>query len=40
MFDGNFMDWNFLDGTVIWTGKGNRKYDNPRYVAMKKSMSI
>tara|TARA_B100000963_G_scaffold322894_1_gene307274 strand:- start:2098 stop:2820 length:723 start_codon:yes stop_codon:yes gene_type:complete len=40
VFDGNFMDWNFLDGTVIWTGKGKSKYDNPRYVTMKKSMSI
>ena len=40
VFDNNFMDWDFLDGTVIWTGKGNRKYDNPRYIAMKKSMSI
>ena len=40
VFDGNFMDWNFLDGTVIWTGKGKSKYDNPTYVAMKKSMSI
>ena len=40
VFNGNFMDWNFLEGTVIWTGKGKRKYDNPRYVAMKKKMVL
>ena len=31
-----FMDWEFKDGTVIWTGKGPRKYDNPTYVKMQK----
>ena len=31
-FDGNFMDWEFLKGTTIWTGKGPRKYDNKDYV--------
>jgi hypothetical protein len=40
VFNGNFMDWNFLEGTVIWTGKGKSKYDNPRYVAMKKKMAL
>jgi len=34
-FDGNFMDWEFKEGTTIWTGKGPRKYDNPTYVAKK-----
>ena len=34
-FDGNFMDWEFKDGTTIWTGKGPRKYDNVRYVEMQ-----
>ena len=34
-FDGNFMDWEFLEGTVIWTGKGPRKYENSTYVEMK-----
>lgn len=34
-FDGNFMDWEFLDGTVIWTGKGPRKYENKTYIEAK-----
>jgi len=32
-FDGNMMDWEFKEGTAIWTGKGPRKYDNETYVA-------
>ena len=35
-YDWTFMDWEFKDGTIIWTGKGPRKYDNPKYVAMQK----
>jgi len=34
-FDTQFMDWEFIEGTTIWTGKGPRKYDNPTYVAKK-----
>jgi hypothetical protein len=34
-FDGNFMDWEFNEGSIIWTGKGSRKYDNVDYVAQK-----
>ena len=34
-FDGNFMDWEFLDGTVIWTRKGPRKYENKTYIEAK-----
>jgi hypothetical protein len=34
-FDSQFMDWEFVEGTSIWTGKGPRKYDNPTYVAEK-----
>jgi len=34
-FDSQFMDWEFVEGTAIWTGKGPRKYDNPVYVAEK-----
>lgn len=37
-FDGEFMDWEFKEGTAIWTGKGPRKYDNPTYVAEKNRM--
>ena len=36
-FSSRFMDWEFEDGTAIWTGKGPRKYENPRYVAKKQS---
>lgn len=34
-FDSQFMDWEFKEGTTIWTGKGPRKYDNPVYVQKK-----
>lgn len=34
-FDNKFMDWDFIEGTSIWTGKGPRKHDNPTYVAKK-----
>jgi hypothetical protein len=34
-FDGDFMDWEFNEGSIIWTGKGSRKYDNVDYVAQK-----
>ena len=33
--DSKFMDWEFVEGSTIWTGKGPRKYDNPTYVAKK-----
>jgi hypothetical protein len=36
-FDNEFMDWEFEEGTSIWTGKGPRKYENETYVAKKKS---
>ena len=38
-FDSNFMDWEFKEGTTIWTGKGPRKYDNPTYVAKKEEFT-
>jgi len=34
-FGTDFMDWEFIDGTTIWTGKGDRKYNNPKYLGMK-----
>ena len=34
-FGPDFMDWEFVEGTTIWTGKGSRKYDNIVYVGMK-----
>ena len=35
LFDSNLMDWEFLQGSKIWTGKGNRKYENITYVNKK-----
>ena len=29
------MDWEFKHGTMLWTGKGPRKYDNKTYVTQK-----
>lgn len=37
VFDKTFMDWDFEDTSVIWTGKGNRKHTNVDYVNKKKS---
>jgi len=34
-YDNNFMDWEFVEDTCIWTGKGPRKYDNTTYVGKK-----
>lgn len=35
IFGSDFLDWEFLPDTTIWTGKGSRKYDNAVYVARK-----
>lgn len=35
-YDGEFMDWEFKQGTTIWTGKGSRKHDNLTYLQAKK----
>lgn len=34
-FDESFMDWEFVMGSKIWTGKGERKHKNEIYVRMK-----
>lgn len=31
----DFMDWEFTDTSKIWTGKGDRKYSNARYLEAK-----
>jgi hypothetical protein len=36
VFDSDFMDWEFRQGTAIWTGKGSRKYENQEYLKQKK----
>ena len=40
VFNGNFMDWEFRNGTVIWIGKGRKKYDDPVYLNAKRMMSL
>lgn len=39
-FDGKFMDWEFTEGTSIWTGKGPRKYENPVYLEQKATYTL
>lgn len=39
-FDEKFMDWEFVDGTAIWTGKGPRKYENKRYLEKKREFDL
>jgi hypothetical protein len=31
----NELDWEFKPDTLIWTGKGDRKYNNVKYVTQK-----
>tara|TARA_S200002703_G_scaffold158143_2_gene167745 strand:+ start:114 stop:845 length:732 start_codon:yes stop_codon:yes gene_type:complete len=38
-FDEQFMDWKFKEGTTIWTGKGDRKFNDPVYVQKKKEFN-
>jgi hypothetical protein len=35
LFDKTFLDWNFLENTVLWTGKGDQKRWNKKYVETK-----
>ena len=35
-FDETFLDWEFRQGTVLWTGKGPRKHESPAYVAERR----
>jgi len=37
--DDMFMDWEFVDNSVIWTGKGPRKYENTIYLNKKKELT-
>ena len=34
-----FMDWEFVEGSTIWTGKGPRKYENTIYVSKKNELT-
>lgn len=31
----DLIDWEFKEGTTVWTGKGPRKYENPKYLEAK-----
>ena len=31
------MDWEFVEGSTIWTGKGDRKHKNVTYVQAKEA---
>ena len=33
VYDSSIMDWEFKPDTMLWTGKGPRKYDDPTYVS-------
>ena len=33
VYDNSIMDWEFKPDTMLWTGKGPRKYDDPTYVS-------
>ena len=35
-FDNTFMDWEFNEGSVLWTGKGARKKENAKYIKAKR----
>lgn len=39
-FDGSVMDWEFIEGTPIWTGKGNRKDKNDKYLVRKRQYEM
>ena len=34
-FDNKFMDYDFKDDTILWTGKGLRKKENAKYIKAK-----
>ena len=34
-FERHIMDWEFKHGTMLWTGKGPRKHNDPTYVGQK-----
>lgn len=34
-YDSTFLDWEFISHTYIWTGKGERKHNNLKYLQRK-----
>lgn len=39
-FDHKFMDWDFIEGTTIWTGKGMRKHVSLKYMTKKDEFKL
>ena len=37
-FNISHMDWEFSESSYIWTGKGNRKYKNKKYLKRKEEL--
>ena len=35
IFKKEFLDWEFNDSSIMWTGKGERKYSNKKYLKKK-----
>lgn len=38
-FDKRFMDWQFRNDTIIWTGKGYRKHSNKTYTSKEEEIN-
>lgn len=38
-FDSAFMDWEFSEDSIMWTGKGDRKYNNTKYIERQNKYS-
>jgi len=34
-----WLDWDFVDNTIIWTGKGDRKYKDETYLKAKENVT-
>lgn len=39
-FDSKFLDWEFEEDTVIWTGKGPRKHSNAKYLHKRQQLML
>ena len=38
VYNNSIMDWEFKPDTMLWTGKGPRKYDDPTYVSKDREL--
>ena len=39
-FDNSFLDWDFKPDTKIWSGKGDRKYDDEKYLEKEEEFKL